>query len=264
MKKTLICTLILLIFNCLHVFAQCKPLIKNIDIISARCYGSSDGQFIVYNTPEARQPIIYTLKDSLGRDAALLSGNPVFSRLPANNYKIILHDSIGCSDSAIVKITQPNRRVFEFVTLQCDDGSGNGRGKLLDKDTGKAYTWSGNNSDSIFTKLKSSVTTNVTISDAGACFQVVSLNVKKCVSASIDNIDFSLKIFPNPFSENLTIESAGIMERIEVADILGRTIVVQKINNVQAILPLSILTKGVYVLRIFTEKGTVLRKIMKE
>jgi hypothetical protein len=244
--------------------AQCPPIIKNIDVRNANCFGFRDGQIIVYNSPEARPPFLFTLKDSLGRDAALPTSNSVFSQLPANNYHIIMKDSMGCYDTTTVKITQPNKRVFEFLTIKCDDGTGNGTGKLIDKTTGMAYSWSGQNSDTIWTNLKATITTKVTISD-GTCFQVDSFLVKRCIIRdAVEDIGITLKIYPNPFTETLTIESSDIMMRVEVADILGRTIVAQKMNSAYKAIPLSILEKGVYILKIYTDKGIVLRKIMKE
>jgi len=80
------------------------------------------------------------------------------------------------------------------------------------------------------------------------------LNVKDAPSAS-------LKIFPNPAADFLSIKSAEKIKSTEIFDATGRS--VAKFGNTQN-LDVSTLEKGVYVIKISTEKGVNQQKFIKK
>ena len=117
----------------------------------------------------------------MNRDASLPTSNTVFNSLPANKYWLVVTDAKGCRDSIKVIITQPKRLEAIFITLNCDDGSGNGKGKLVHKESGKAYLWG---ADTIISDLKAGKNYSVTISD-GTCFQRDSFSIARCIVANM-------------------------------------------------------------------------------
>ena len=71
-------------------------------------------------------------------------------------------------------------------------------------------------------------------------------------------------IYPNPAKSVTTISSTESIERIELCDISGRVIENFTVNSTTLQLDLTKLTKGVYLIKGFSESGLVLRKLVKE
>jgi hypothetical protein len=75
----------------------------------------------------------------------------------------------------------------------------------------------------------------------------------------------SLRIYPNPVRDDVVIESNRIIEEACLFDYLGRIIVSRyELNERKTHLPLAGLAPGVYILRVFTDSRTEIRKIVKE
>jgi hypothetical protein len=73
-----------------------------------------------------------------------------------------------------------------------------------------------------------------------------------------------IKIYPNPTAEKLTIESDELrIESVSICDIFGK---IQKIENwrTENTIDISHLLSGVYFVKIRTEAGEVVRKVVKE
>jgi len=79
----------------------------------------------------------------------------------------------------------------------------------------------------------------------------------------IDNTDISsmMKIYPNPTKGKLCIESE-IMERVEVFDVTGKFVYETVVSSDVLDVDLSGFRKGVYFVRIITEKGIVVERIV--
>ncbi|WP_040491897.1 DUF7619 domain-containing protein [Xanthomarina gelatinilytica] len=76
----------------------------------------------------------------------------------------------------------------------------------------------------------------------------------------------TVKIYPNPVSDELTIDSKGILETISIFDVNGRqlqTFVIGGSTNKSKI-NINMLSKGVYFVSIKTETGIQISKIIKE
>ena len=76
-------------------------------------------------------------------------------------------------------------------------------------------------------------------------------------------IEDQLKIYPNPTSNILTIKSDIIpIDKVEIYSVLGKKIKEIKLdfNNIYT----EDLSKGIYLLKIFSEKGTVVKKLIKK
>lgn len=77
-----------------------------------------------------------------------------------------------------------------------------------------------------------------------------------------DHKAFDFAVYPNPVKDLLHINTQEALEKIEVADLLGRTVFKQ--NNVSKSVDISSLNKGVYILKLTSEKGISTKKIIKE
>ena len=77
----------------------------------------------------------------------------------------------------------------------------------------------------------------------------------------IDNVDLtSVKVYPNPTMGKVAV-SADNVTKVEVLDLVGRMVAVVEGSNT---IDLSTLSNGVYTLRITTEDGIAVRKVVKK
>lgn len=92
------------------------------------------------------------------------------------------------------------------------------------------------------------------------------------VAEALSVRDFSIagmKLYPNPAKDvlNISFESAEGNYTIDVVDMLGRTVITKKVDNVfgsQTIeVPVSTLTQGNYILNVSNEKGAFSTKFIK-
>ena len=75
--------------------------------------------------------------------------------------------------------------------------------------------------------------------------------------------DKDVKLFPNPSNEKFNIESTIGMSHITVTNLTGATILDINLNN-QSRLTVSTLdlSNGVYFVRVFTNKGNLVKKMI--
>ena len=79
-----------------------------------------------------------------------------------------------------------------------------------------------------------------------------------------NTIKNNLSIYPNPTKNNLTIETNNNTEqRIEILNLIGQTVYTSYINK-KATINTSAFANGVYILKISSDKETVVRKFIKE
>lgn len=77
-------------------------------------------------------------------------------------------------------------------------------------------------------------------------------------------VDNSVKIYPNPAKDIVTIEGSAELKSIQVYDVQGRLLQLVSASGVQSSINVSSMPKGIYFIKAFTEKGTKLEKIIKE
>ena len=74
----------------------------------------------------------------------------------------------------------------------------------------------------------------------------------------------NISIYPNPTKDNLIIETnLNTQQKIEISNLMGQTIYTYYIYN-KATINTSAFANGVYILKIYSDKETVVRKIVKE
>ena len=74
---------------------------------------------------------------------------------------------------------------------------------------------------------------------------------------------YIISLYPNPVTNNLTIETNTIKkQKLEITNLIGQTIYTSYINK-KAIINTSAFANGVYILKLSSDKETVVRKFMK-
>ena len=79
------------------------------------------------------------------------------------------------------------------------------------------------------------------------------------------NTKTNLSIYPNPTKDNLTIETnINTEQRLEITNLIGQTVYTSYIYNKKATINTSAFAKGVYILKLSSDKETVVRKFVKQ
>jgi hypothetical protein len=147
--------------------------------------------------------------------------------------------------------------IFENINLQAKSGTPpvGGHGNVLFKirsndelNTNDFVT----NSAKIYFDYNFPIDTNV----AQTTFQAL--------NNTVFNLDQSISVFPNPTVSILSIKSDYAIKTIELYDIQGRILETSIENSNESVLDISKRNSGIYFLKINTENGSKVEKIIKE
>jgi hypothetical protein len=106
-----------------------------------------------------------------------------------------------------------------------------------------------------------------TYTNGNGCANTASLSVmvNACTGLEEHEGAIAFKLYPNPTNGMLFVSGNKEIAKIEVFNPIGQLIFEKdQVRSETATLDLSQAAKGIYVLRIFTEKGVYLQKVMKE
>jgi len=84
------------------------------------------------------------------------------------------------------------------------------------------------------------------------------------LSSSIHEMDKSITVYPNPANSVINIHCDSILDTVQLFDIQGRLLETLLESSANATLDISGKTNGVYFLKIKTEKGSKVEKVIKE
>ena len=70
-------------------------------------------------------------------------------------------------------------------------------------------------------------------------------------------------MYPNPITESFQINGMGGMGTMTLSDLNGRTLLLKQLTG-NEIISVSMLPKGIYVTKLITIEGTIIRKVVKE
>ncbi|GEP52051.1 hypothetical protein FNO01nite_27230 [Flavobacterium noncentrifugens] len=148
---------------------------------------------------------------------------------------------------------------FKFANINLAPSAGDppvsGHGNILFKMKSKATLETGDlvkNRANIFFDYNFPIVTN----DAETTFEVLSTDV-------FTN-DESVVVFPNPAQDKININCNNTIKSIELYDVQGRVLEVFAANKISAQINISDKSKGIYFVKIITEKGKKVQKIIKE
>ena len=104
----------------------------------------------------------------------------------------------------------------------------------------------------------------VKVTDSNNCTASDTINIMYKDCDTTQNIDNIISIYPNPATDNLTIETNFNEEhRLEVINLLGQTIYTTYIGR-KSIINTSNYSCGLYILKIYTDNEIVVKKFVKE
>ena len=87
---------------------------------------------------------------------------------------------------------------------------------------------------------------------------------ESCFALGIDDeiLSSGLNIYPNPVSNSFTIESQTPIEKVEIYTVLGQK-VIEKSSELSTV-STEVLSKGIYMLKVFSENGNTTRRLIKQ
>lgn len=147
-----------------------------------------------------------------------------------------------------------NKIEFIFENIQLESG---GHGNILLKMKTKPTLQVGDmvaKKANIYFDYNFPIETN----EAETLFQALSV-----VNPVVDNL---ISVYPNPVKDvvNITVKNDSILKTIELYDVQGRLLQTQLVNDVHSELNVSSRANGMYFIKINTDKGTKVEKLVKE
>jgi len=101
----------------------------------------------------------------------------------------------------------------------------------------------------------------VMVTDNEGCIESYEIKLESTSSTTSVNFPHKVKIFPNPFSEEIHIVSDYEMDNLKVLDVTGKTVLA--LDTVPKIIQLKDLTDGIYLIRYSVAGHTYWLKIIK-
>lgn len=195
-----------------------------------------------------------------------VTNNVAFTPSASTNYTITNSNSTtGCSNTAVASVTvnnNPNVNINSSNNSICV-----GQSATLTATGASNYTWStGSNLASIVVSptVNSGYSINGTNAQGCSSSAIFTQSVTVCTDILNSNSSTlaSLLVYPNPSNGlfNLRLESSAI---IEITDVLGRTILVDKVNSGNYQLDLDNSVSGVYFIKAIIDGKTKIVKIIK-
>jgi len=96
---------------------------------------------------------------------------------------------------------------------------------------------------------------------AGQCATTANIEIRITVGID-DSLSNQLQIFPNPTHTELFIKTDLQIEKVEIYSIIGTLLLSE--NNFKEKISVSALPTGIYFLKVYTDKGMVVSKVVKE
>ena len=125
------------------------------------------------------------------------------------------------------------------------------------------YTWNpGGNAATQVAPLTSTQNFTVLATDVNGCNNstVFTQSVSVCTDINENFNQNSITIYPNPAKSVLTIQSDEFIEKIQVYNLLGKVV----LTDSSTIISVEALNAGVYFLDIYSKKGKVTKRFVKE
>ena len=190
----------------------------------------------------------------------------------AGIYNLTIIDANECSIMTTVTITQPDELIIDQISLEHDDGSGNGSITVSAFGGTGTYTYSLNNED-----FQTNPTFNdlvegeysVTVMDENGCMSTETISIVLSDISEIDSDILNVEIMPNPASDYFTIHMDAIESldlNINMTDISGKLVMNMnsKITRGASTITIDVadIQAGIYFLNLATEKGHITKKII--
>ncbi len=210
----------------------------------------------------------YSWSPSTGLNSAN-SASVIASPLFTTKYQVIATLGGTCSDTIFVNITVNDLPVLKLTAA--NDTIKEGQSTVIRISGAKSYIWTPNtwlqiSTDSIIASPPLTTNYKVTGTDTNKCSQsdYVLITVNKKPTESIaSSLQSEYKLYPNPISNHITIESP-VNEELTVYAINGREVFKTKTFEKMTRLNTSSFLSGVYIFSLKTENSIRYFRIIKE
>ncbi len=173
------------------------------------------------------------------------------------SFAVTITDSLGCTDQLNGFLLQPN----DTLSAQASSPA---NGQVLASASGGTppynYNWSSGDAGASVSNLPIGTYT-VTVSDANECEKILSVEVTQASFVS-EEIARSIRIFPNPAKQMVTIEQFGvpISGKVQILNVMGAVVLEQQLNitDHQLTIDLQNFDPGMYFLRLHSDQAIVL------
>lgn len=232
------------------------PVTATASIIQPSCAGDSNGVLCaIPNTSPA------TLLWSNGDTTACLSN------VAAGIYTVTVTDSVGCTGTVPLTMTEPGAITINFNTNDatcqtCANGSVSAQ--ISGGTAPLTYLWSTGGTMAFQNNLLPG-NYSICVTDANGCSScdTVTINYPSSLQ-ELANEGFA--IAPNPFHDQLTIAAKenGVFLEVQLFDVTGRMVPVNYTKLEKSItLHTELLSRGLYVLKMNTSKGVFTLNVVK-
>ncbi|MCC6371244.1 MAG: T9SS type A sorting domain-containing protein [Bacteroidia bacterium] len=198
-----------------------------------------------------------------------IGNNTAFSPTITNIYSVTATDANGCVGQGTVAVAVNPLPVVSGTTNILSICSGNSA--TLSAMGAVTYSWS-NGSAGTLIVVSPSITTiyTVTGTDANGCSNKANVKqlVSPCLGLDQQNSHIELSLYPNPTNGKITLAlPLGQLEnytRYQVFNTIGELIINANITESETLIDLGTHSKGLYIVRIYSGKTFVNKRIVKD
>ncbi len=195
------------------------------------------------------------------------SNSPSITATPASNtnYTVTGADAQGCIDTetlTVVLNALPTVSVSTSNAIICT-----GETSTLTATGANTYSWNTTSSGSaIVVNPTTNTVYTVTGTDANGCSNssTITQSVSLCTGITQLVNESSVSVFPNPFTDVITIKNTFENSIILIVDVLGKVVFEQQILSSETSIDLSELKTGFYQLMVKGESNSYTQKIIKQ
>lgn len=236
-----------------------EPAVLTSSLVSNNvlCNNQSNGSINI-NTTGGTMPYNYSWSNNATTED--------ISGLSAGIYNLTITDANGCSVTNATTIAEP--APYNISAVISDETFGNDGAINLDVQGATVpYTYIWNNGQTT-EDLSGIIGGNysVTVVDANNCDTVLTFNVPTVVSVNQVIIENTLKLYPNPASDLISLSAAYpiIAENITIFDATGKEIVQYHNSNLPFEMDIQNLSPGLYIIRLQQSNNVCNLKFVKK
>ena len=194
-------------------------------------------------------------------DNSVVDNTPI-TPTATTTYSVIGTDVNGCSNQASVEVIvneNPTVSLGDDTTRCVETGP-----IVLDAGNHSSYTWS-NAATTQTISVATTGTYSVTVTNDSGCSASDQVLVTFETCTSLETLSLVAKVYPNPTSSHITIETGSMeMEDVTIYDVHGRIWNEMSPKSVSTTVDLTNLPAGIYQLKITTANGVYHQSISKQ
>lgn len=220
------------------------------------CFGSQDG-FIEARVDSGFAPFTFSL------NGGTATNDSVFNQLGAGEHTLVLIDSAGCTDTALVPVWGPDS-MYAIVTVDsANEGFCDATAHLQMMGGIPPYHYDWSHQSGLDSNAASDLCGGpylVTVIDSFGCLAIISFEVPEKLGVGLFS-NTSFRMYPNPASGQVYLQGVPQGASIRVTDMEGR--LVRFIPSVSvASISMDDLQNGTYFVQVIHNDGVGVRKLV--